>query len=165
MHTGRHPAVVIIAQHDRQRDQAHRNHGSGNDAGRRCEQGANEHHGIGETAADGAEQLSDGVEQVLGHAGSLQHKPHECEERDREQRVVVHHAVDTLGKCLQEVRPELSEFDADQGENQSDRAQRKRRRIAEHQDNHQRREHNRRHVGDKKGCHLVSPATAPAFSV
>ena len=112
---GRHPAVVAVAQHDRQRDQAHRDHGSGDDAGRRREQGADEHDGIGEAAADGAEQLPDGVEQVLGHAGSLEHQSHEREERDREQRVVVHHAVDALGKRLQEVRAELAELDADEG--------------------------------------------------
>ena len=161
----RHPAVVAIAQHDRQRDQAHRDHGSGNDAGRSGEQGANEHDGIGETAADGAEQLSDGIEQVLGHAGSLQHQSHECKERDREQRVVVHHAVNALGKRLQEVRAELSKFDADDGEKQADRTERKRRRIAKQQHDHQRGEHNWRHVGDKKGCHLLSSASACAISV
>ena len=107
---GRHPAVIAVAQHDRQRDQAHRDHGSGHDAGRGREQRADEHDGVGEAAADGAEQLPDGVEQVLGHAGPLQHQSHEREERDRQQRVVVHHAVDALGKRLQEVRPELSQL-------------------------------------------------------
>ena len=60
--------VVAVAQHDRQRDQAHRDHRGGDDAGGRGEQRADEDHRIGEAAADRAEQLADGVEQVLGHA-------------------------------------------------------------------------------------------------
>ena len=95
--------VVAVAQHDRQRDQAHRDHRSRHHAGGGREQGADEHDGVGEAAADGAEQLPDGVEQILRHAGSLQHQAHEGEERDREQRVVVHHAVDAFGQRLQEV--------------------------------------------------------------
>ena len=162
---GGHAAVVAVAQHDRQRDQAHRNHRGGDDAGGGGEQRADEHDGVGEAAADGAEQLPDGVEQILGHAGSFEHQSHEGEERDRQQRVVVHHAVDALGKRLQEVRPEFAELDADEGEDQPDRAERERRRIAQQQEHDQRREHDRRHVGDKKRCHLDSPATASAISL
>ena len=33
--------------------------------------------GIGEAAADRAEQLSDGVEQILGHSGPFKHQTHE----------------------------------------------------------------------------------------
>ena len=162
---GRHPAVVAVAQHDRQRDQAHRDHGSRDHAGGRREQGADEHHGIGETAADGAEQLPDGVEQVFGHAGPFQHQSHEGEERNRQQRVVVHHAIDAFGQRLQEVRPELAELDSDEGVDQSDRAERECRRIAQQQDNHQRREHDRRHVGDQKSSHLVPLQSHPTISV
>ena len=84
---------------------------------------------------------------------------------NRQQRVVVHHAVDALGQRLQEVRPEFPELDADEGVDQPDRAKRERRRIAQQQDHHQRREHDRRHVGDKKSSHLVPPATASAISL
>ena len=162
---GRHPPVVAVAQHDRQRDQAHRDHGSRHHAGGRRQQRADEHDGVGEAAADGAEQLPDGVEQVLGHAGSLQHQSHEGEERDREQRVVVHHAVDAFGKRLQEVRAEFSKLNADDGKDQADRAQRECRRIAEQQHDHQRREHNRRHVCDKKSSHQIPLRSRPTISV
>ena len=152
---GRHAAVVAVAQHDRQRDQAHRDHGGGDHAGGRGKQRADEDHGVGEAAADGAEQLPDGVEQILGHAGAFEHQSHEGEERNRQQRVVVHHAVDALGKRLQEVRAELAELDADEGEDQSDGAERECGRVAEQQHDDQRREHDRRHVRDKKSSHLV----------
>jgi predicted nucleic acid-binding Zn-ribbon protein len=64
-----------------------------------------EHHGEGDTAPHRAKELADRVEQVLGHAGPLQDQAHECEERHRQQRVVVHDAVDAFGVRLQE-RPE-----------------------------------------------------------
>ena len=120
---GRHPAVVAVAQHDRQRDQAHRDHGRRHHAGGRRQQRADEDDGVGKAAADGAEQLADGVEQILRHAGSLQHQAHEGEERDREQGVVVHHAVDAFGQRLQEVRPEFAKLNADQGVDQADCAE------------------------------------------
>jgi hypothetical protein len=44
-----------------------------------------------------AEELSDGVEEVLGHAGALEDQPHEREERDREQHFVAHSLVEALG--------------------------------------------------------------------
>jgi hypothetical protein len=53
-------------------------------------------------AANRAEQLPDGVEQVLRHSAALQDQPHEGEERDREQRVVRHYAPDPLGQRLQQ---------------------------------------------------------------
>ena len=64
----RDAAVVAVAQHDGQRDQTHRNDGGRNDAGGRGEQGADEYHGIGDTAADAAKKLPDGFEQVFGHS-------------------------------------------------------------------------------------------------
>ena len=162
---GGHAAVVAVAQHDRQRDQAHRDHGRRDHAGGGGKQCADEYDGIGKAAADGAEQLPDGVEQILRHAGSFQHQPHEGEERDRQQRVVVHHAVDAFGKRLQEVRPEFAELDADEGVDQSDRAERECRRITQQQHDDQRREHDRRHVGNKKRCHLFPLRPRPAISV
>ena len=162
---GRDPAIVAVAQHDGQRDQSHRNHGGGDDARRCRKQGADENDGVGEAAADGAEQLPDGVEQILGHAGSFQHQSHEREEGDREQRVVVHHAVDAFGKRLQEVGSEFPELDADQGKDQSHCAERECRRIAQQQDDHQRREHDRRHVGDEKSSHQIPLRSSLSISV
>ena len=150
---GRHAAVVAVAQHDRQRDQAHGNHRGRDHAGGGGEQRADENHRVGEAAADGAEQLPDGVEQVFGHAGSFEHQSHEGEERDRQQRVVAHHAVHALGQRLQEVRHEQAKLDAEECEEQADRAEREGRRIAEQQENHQGAEHNRRHVVDQESYH------------
>ena len=71
--------------------------------------------------------------------------PMKVKNGNREQRVVVHHAVDALGQRLQEVRAELAELDADDGEEQADGAERKCCRIAEQQHDDERREHDRRH--------------------
>jgi hypothetical protein len=65
--------------------------------------GTDENNRICQAAADRAEQLADGVEQVLRHAGAFQHQSHEGEKRDGQERVVAHHAVDALGQGLQEV--------------------------------------------------------------
>ena len=64
--------VVAVAQHDRQRDQAHGDDRGGDHAGGGGEQRADDDDGIGEAAAYRAEELADGVEEVLGHAGSLE---------------------------------------------------------------------------------------------
>ena len=104
------------------------------------------------------------VEQVLGHAGPFQHQTHECKKWNCEQGIVAHHAVDALGKRLQEVGRELAKLDADQSENQTDRAERKSCRIAEQQKYHQRHEHDRRHVLDKERCHSkLRPAVRLVF--
>ena len=145
--------VIAVAQHDRQRDQPHGNDRGRNHAGGGREQRADEDHRIGEAAAHGAEQLADGVEQILRHAGAFEHQAHEGEERDRQQRVVAHHAVDAVGQRLQEIGDEQAELDADQAEDQADRAERERRRIAEQQEDHQAPEHDRSHVFDENGFH------------
>ncbi|MCY1224650.1 hypothetical protein D9M72_368170 [compost metagenome] len=80
--------VIAVAQHDRQRDQAHGDDRGGNDTGGGGKQRADEDDRIGKTAADRAEELADGVEQVFGHARFLEHDPHEGKERDGEQCVV-----------------------------------------------------------------------------
>ncbi len=154
-HARSHPPVVAVAQHDRQRDQPHRDHRRGDHAGRRRQQRPDEDHRIGKPAADGAEQLADGVEQVLGHAGSLEHQSHEGEERDREQRIVAHHAIDALGQRLQEVGSEQVEPDPDQPEDQAVGGEREGDRVAEQQEEHERREHDRRHVLDEQRRHGV----------
>ena len=132
-------AVVAVAQHDRQRDQPHRDHRGRDHAGGGGQQRADEDHRIGEAAADRAEQLADRVEQVLGHARSLEDQPHEGEERDREQRVVVHDPEDALGQRLQEVGLEQPELDADQAEEEPVGGEREGDRVAEQQEHHERR--------------------------
>src|SRR5690606_8356098 len=70
---------------------------------------------IGEAAAYGAEELPDRVQQVFRHARPLQDDPHEGKERDGQQRVVVHDAVDAFRVGLQE-RPEEPDFRGNGGE-------------------------------------------------
>ena len=139
-------AVIAVAQHDRQRDQAHRDD-RGRDHARRCrEQRTDENHGIGKATTDRPEELADGVEKVFRHARALEDQTHEREERDGEQHVVVHDAVDTFRQGLQEVRHEEAELDADDGEEQAAGGKREGHRIAHQQKGHQRGEHHRRHV-------------------
>ena len=66
-----------------------------------------------EPAADGPEELADGVEQVLGHARAFEDKTHEGEERNSEQRLVAHHSEDAVGQRLEEIRAEQTELDAE----------------------------------------------------
>jgi hypothetical protein len=154
------PLVVAVAQHDRQRDQAHGDDRGRHDAGGGGQQRANEHHGVGEPAAHPSEQLADGVEQFLGHAAALQHQPHEGEKRDRQQRRVGDDAVDALGQRLHETEIEESRLDADEGEQQPIRRERECHRIAEQQENHQPGEHEWRHHREthtsSRGCSGVS---------
>jgi hypothetical protein len=89
---------------------------------------------IGQAATHRAEQLADGVEQVFGHAGSLEDQPHEGEEGDGEQRVVGHDAEDTFRQCLEERRGEQAEFDADQTEDDAVGGQGESHRVAEEQE-------------------------------
>ena len=148
-----HAPVVTIAQHDRQRDQAHRNDRGRNHAGGGGKQGADKNHGISEAAANRAEQLSDSVEQIFRHPGSFEYQAHEGEERNRQQRVVAHHAVDAIGQGLQKIRLELPELNPDQRKDQADGAERKCRRIPEQQKNDQGAEHDRGHIGDEECFH------------
>jgi hypothetical protein len=83
--------VIAIAQHDRQRDQAHGDDRGRDDAGGGRQQRADDDHRIGQAAADRAEQLAHGVQQVLGHAGAFQHDPHEGEEGNGQQGLVRQH--------------------------------------------------------------------------
>jgi hypothetical protein len=57
---------------------------------------------IGQAAADRAEQLADGVEQILGHARAFEDQPHEGEEGNRQQCVVLHDAENAQRQRLQQ---------------------------------------------------------------
>ena len=149
----RQPPVIAVTQHDRQRNEAQRDHRGSDDPGRRREQGADHDHRKREPAADGPEELADGVEQVLGHARAFENKSHEGEKRNREQNVIVHDPVDALRQCLQEIRTKQPELDADQGEDEAIGGERECNRIAEQQEDHERREHDWRHVVDERRHH------------
>jgi len=151
----REAPVVAVAQHDRQRDEAHRDHARRHDAGGRGEQRADEDHRVGEAAAHRTEHLADRVEQVLGHAAALEDQSHEREERHREQRVVRHHAPQALGQGAEQRRMQQAELDADQAEHDAVRGERERHRVAQEQEDDERREHQRREVGGEEGAHAA----------
>ena len=114
---------------------------------------------VGEAAAHGPEQLADGVEEVLGHAGAFEDQAHEGEERDRQQHLVRHHLEDALRQRLEErpgqgdgVRRVGRELDREDEEQEAVRGEREGDRISEQEEHHQRREHDRREVlGDQLG--------------
>ncbi len=160
--TGRQTRVIAVAQHDGQRDQPH-----GDDRGRhhprgRGQQRADEDDGIGESAANAAEDLADGVQQLLGHAAAFQDQPHEGEERHGQQDLVAHDAEHPIRQRLQQRGGEHAEFDADPAEQHADGGERKGDRIADQQEEHQRREHHRRQVGGEPGFHVSVPPACRA---
>jgi hypothetical protein len=84
---------------------------------------------------------------------SIQHQPHEGEERDRQQHLVRHGAEDAVGQGLQERPGERdgvgrvgSKLHRDEEEQQSVCRQGEGDRIAEEKEDHERREHDRREV-------------------
>ena len=85
---------IVVAQHCRQRNQTHRDHGGTEDAGRRRQQGADEDHRNPEAARHGAEQLRHRHEQVFGDLRALQHDAHEYEQRNRNQGIAFDLPVD-----------------------------------------------------------------------
>jgi hypothetical protein len=143
---GSEPAVVAVAEHDRQRDQAHRDHRGGHHAGGGGQQGADEDHRVGETAADRAKQLADRVEQVFGHAGALKNEAHEGEEGNGEQGVVAHDAEDAVRQGLQEGRVEEAHADAEDGEHEAVGGQREGNGVAGEEKDDEGAEHDRRQV-------------------
>ena len=162
-HPRREATVIAVAQHDRQRDQPHRNHRSGHNAGGGGQQRTDKDHCVGQAAADRAKQLADGFEQVLGHAAAFEDEPHEREERDRQQRVVGHHAPDPFGQRLEQRGLQETQFDANQSEADAHRAECEGHRVARKHHDDQRREHQRRHVVDQEGSHARSPDEVPTI--
>ncbi len=155
--------VVAVAQHDRQRDQAHGDDRGGDDAGRRGQQRADQDDRIGEAAAHRAEQLPDRVEQVLGHAGSLEDQPHEGEERNRQQRLVRHHPPEPVGQRVKQRPGEVDlavrvrrQLHADDEEQQAVGGKREGDGIAEQQEHHQAGEHDRRQIAGDELNHRAS---------
>jgi len=126
-------------------------------------QGADEDDGIGEAAANGSEQLPDRVEQssAMPDRSSTSpmkvktESPAACRCSSPRRRVRGAPAGSRVG---------IRRARCDEGKDQSDRAERKCRRISGQQEDHQRREHDRRHVGDKKDD-IYPPANAAALSV
>jgi hypothetical protein len=155
--TRRKLGVVAVAQHDRQRNQAHRDHGSGDHTGGRREQRPDKDHREGETAAQRPEKLSDGVEQVLGHARTFENQPHEGKEGNGQQGVVAHDAEDAVRQRLEQLRPEQTEFDTDESKEDAVGRQREGHRETDEQEKDHRGEDDRGHVGDHEFGHHSSP--------
>src|SRR6185437_13105365 len=107
-------------------------------------------------AAQRAEQLTDGIQEVFSHPGAFEHQPHEGKERDGEQRVVAHHAIDAVRQRLQEIRLKQAKPNTDQSIEQADERQRECRWITKQQYDDQGAEHDRRHVLNKKSFHSAS---------
>ncbi len=145
-----------VPEAERQRDQPHRDDRGGHHAGRRRQQRADEHDRIGEPAAHRPEHLADRLEQILGHAAAFEDQAHEGEKRDRQQRVVAHDAEDALRQSLQQLRLQQAEIDRNDAEEQAVGGQRERHRVAEQQKDDQRREHQRRQIGDQKSGHFTA---------
>ena len=122
-HPGREALVVMVAQHDRQGNQPHRDHRRGDHARGRGQKRADEHHRIGEPAACRAKKLRCRIQQIFRHARALQHQPHEGEEGDGQKRLVGQNAEDPLRQGLQETRSEQAEMDPQRRIGQSERGQ------------------------------------------
>ena len=143
---GGNGAVVAIAQHDGQRDQAHGNDRSSHHARGGGQQRAHQHDRDRQTAAHRAKHLGHGFQQVLGHAAALQDDAHEREERNGQQRVVLHDAEHAQRQRLEQVGGEQPDLHADQAEEQAGGRQGKRHRKAGQQEEQQAREHQRDEV-------------------
>src|SRR5438309_193899 len=112
---------------------------------------------MGEPAPCRPEHLADRFEQVLGHAAAFEDKAHEREERDRQQRVVAHDPEDAFGQGLQQFGLQEAEIDRDDAEKQAVGGEREGNWIAEQQKDDERREHQRRQVGDQHRRHSTAP--------
>jgi hypothetical protein len=78
---------IVVAHHHRQRDQAHRHHGSAEDACGRSKQRAHEHDRNAQTAGDRTKQLRHRDKQVFSDLRALQHDAHEHEQRNGYERI------------------------------------------------------------------------------
>ena len=111
--------VVAVAQHDGQRDQAHRNHSSSYHACGGGKQGTHQDYGNRHTTAHGTKHLTHGFQEVFGHAGALQDDAHEGEERNGQQGVVLHDAKDAQWQSLEHGAGENVSSDTDEPKSQA----------------------------------------------
>ena len=122
-HARRQAAVIAIAQHDGQGNEAHGDHRGRHHTGGRRQQSTDKNHGKCQTATNGAKQLPDGVEQVFGHAASLKNQPHQGKEGNGQQGVVLHDAEDAQRQGLQQGFGKHAEFNPDETKEQTTSAQ------------------------------------------
>src|SRR5690606_19849032 len=108
------PTVVAIAQHNGQGDEPHRNNRSRNYARGGGQHGTYQHNGDGQAAPYRAEQLTDGFEQVFGHAGSLKNQAHQGKEGNGQQGVIGQNAKYALRQGLEQCRFKQAQLNAEQ---------------------------------------------------
>ncbi|OIQ73259.1 hypothetical protein GALL_451070 [mine drainage metagenome] len=155
-HPRGHPPVIAVAQHDGQRDQSHGNDRRRDHAGGCRQHGTDQHHGDRQSAADGAEQLADGFQQIFGHAAAFQQQAHEGEERDGQQGVVLHDADDAQRNGFEQRLRHQAEFHADEAEQQAAGGQAERHRKADQEEHHQHPEHDGGDIRDEEGGHYFA---------
>jgi hypothetical protein len=116
-----------------------------NSRGRR-QQRADQDYRISESAAQTAKHFAQRLQQILGDAGTLQHHPHEHEQRHCDQNVVRQHAPVAQGQGVEISQVEDAKKMPEQAEPETHSRQGERDGIAEHQradhgDEHQDAQH------------------------
>ena len=155
--SGDHPAVAV-AQHDGQRDQAHRNDGCSHHARGGGQQGAHQNHRDGQAAAHRTKHLTHCFQQVFGHARAFQQDAHEGEEGNGQQGVVLHDAEDAQGQGLEHGGWKETRLHADEAKPETACGQGKRHRKAGDQQGQQARKHQGYKVlHQKRGFHHRAP--------
>jgi len=93
---------------------------------------------------------ADGVEQILSHARAFKNQPHQGEERDRQQRLVLHDAENTQRQRLHQRSGQHAQFDTDEAEEQAAGTEAEGDRKAHQQKNDQPHEHDGGEVGGEE---------------
>ena len=162
--------VIALPQQVGQRHQAQGHHRGADDAGARRHQPAHQDDAKAKAAGQPRQQFGEGVQQLLGDAGLLQHHAHEHEQGHGDERLVAHDAEDARRQKAEHLQVEQAEGGQGQGEGQGAAGQRQRHRIAkqqqrEHQD--EQRDggeggHHRDHLHrpPPRGCHKRTAAGA-----
>ena len=134
---------IAAAQHGRQGQQPHGHHGGADDTGRSGEQGTDDGDRDAEAAAHAAHYQRHGLQQLFRQSRSLEHHPHEDEQRHRNQQVVGHDAVDAIGQGLHEGELKNAEGGTAEGVDQGHARKREGDRKAKHQRPAERQDHGR----------------------
>ncbi len=117
--SGGDAVVVAVAEHDGERNQPHRNNRRRHDPGSGGQQGADEDGRKRETAPQGAEQLADGLQQVLGHAAPFEDQAHKGEEGNCQHGFILDNSHDPERQRLEEGILKEAEFHADESEGET----------------------------------------------
>ena len=122
------------------------------DPGGGCHQAAHQNHRQRQAPAQLAQQLAHGLQQPLGDAGDLQHRPHEHEGGNRQQREVAHDSEDPRLQRAEKARIDHAAGDAQQAKDHGHTAEAKGDGIAAEQRRNQRQEHQWcQHLTGEKG--------------